>query len=132
MQRATISALVKLAVSLFILVALIAVWHLNSGGAISAVAAVLTVVVAGPTFLLVAIDTGRALSSTAHDPVVSTALRLPQIALGVIAFAGGIGGLALIFSQGVSAPPYVISCSIVSVGLLLYGRSLLRELWTRK
>lgn len=98
---------------------LIAVWIVDRGGALGAVAAVSTVILAGPIELLVAIDTSKALRAAGSR---SPLLGFPELILGGAACLGSVGGFWLLFFGNLKTLYFIHGCVISSLLLLLGAR----------
>jgi hypothetical protein len=127
MDRPRAVALVKLATSLAAVAALLAFWRSDFDDGFRAVALVAAVVIAGPVALIVAIDAGRVLRQSPLGPAARWVSWLPQVLLGGVACAAGVGGLALLVLGMVREPLFMFFGSLTSLGMIAYGSSLLRN-----
>lgn len=118
-------AVMKLAAVSITLIGLISVWIADRDGALGAVAAVSTVVLAGPIELLVAIDTAKALRLAGSR---STILGVPELILGAIACLASVCGFWLLFFGNLKNFYFVSGCFMSGV-LLLLGARWLRSGW---
>lgn len=118
-------AVLKLVAASVSLMGALAVWIVDRDGLFGAVAAVSSIVIAGPIVLLVAIDTGKALRLAGSR---SALLGLPELILGVLACLGAAGGVWLLFFGSLKSP-FFISCSFFIGALLLLGARWLRDCW---
>ena len=118
-------AALKLTVASIALIGLIVIWIADRGGALGSVAEVSTIVLAGPTELLLAIDTAKALRAAGSR---SALLGVPELILGALACLGSAGGFWLLFFGNLKALYFVQGC-VVSGALLLLGARWLHCGW---
>lgn len=118
-------AVLKLAAASIALIGLIVVWIADRGGGFGAVAAISTIVLAGPTELLVAIDTAKALRAAGSR---SALLGVPELIIGALACLGSAGGFWLLFSGNLKTLYFLQGC-VVSGVLLLLGARWLHSGW---
>jgi len=126
MDREYIVAVAKLSVSTAVAIALLLVSCFGGDAWFRPVAAISLVVVVAPVTLLVAIDTGRVLRRRRLSRAAAIATHLPQLFLGVIACVGAVGGLGLSLLGAFPTVMYRAGCALLSLGILMYGISLLR------
>ena len=127
MDRARAVAFSKLGMALAFLAFLLALWRLDPGPGFGAVALVAAVILGGPIALLVAIDTGRVVRRASLGPAARAFSWLPQVLLGSVACASGLG-LGLLMILGLLRPLWLnVPAGLMAIGLLGYGTSLLRE-----
>jgi len=118
-------SVLKLIAASVALIGLVAVWIIDRDGPLGAVAAVSTIVIAGPIVLIVAIDTAKALRLAGSR---SAFLGLPELIFGALACLGSVGGFELLFFGNLKSPLFV-SCSFISGTLLLLGARWLHNGW---
>ncbi|HTT42823.1 MAG TPA: hypothetical protein VMG33_07090 [Steroidobacteraceae bacterium] len=127
MNRALLVPLLKLGASALALILLLLLWRLHSTDGFGAVAAVTSIVVAGPVTLLAGIDFARALRRTSVSSTIKRISLGPQFLLGGLACLCGVLVTPLVLlgpQQGI--PLKAFGC-FVGVSLFLYGISLLRD-----
>jgi hypothetical protein len=127
MNRALFVPLVKLSVCALTLISLLLLWRFHSSDGLGAVAAVTSIIVAGPVTLLVAIDFGRALRRTPVSPSAKRISLAPQFLLGGLSCLSGVVIVPLVLLE---TPQNVLLKALGCVAgatLFLYGMSLLRE-----
>jgi hypothetical protein len=127
MNRETFVAVVKLSACAAVAIALLLVSWFGGDSWFRPVAIVSLFVVALPVTLLVAIDVGRVLRRRRLSQAATIATRLPQLFLGLLACVGSTGGFALLMLKPFSLWWQRIACILVSIGIFLYGVSLLRS-----
>ena len=125
-------ALIKLGCCVVVSLALLFVWHSASDSPFRGVALGALIVVAAPTTLLVAIDTGRALRK---DDYLGGATKvvswLPQLFLGSLACFAGSAGLAFAIGGSLGNWWWRAYGIVMSFFLFYYGQSQLRQLLKR-
>jgi hypothetical protein len=121
------TAIRKLSITVAVAVALLLIYRLWPQGPLSGLAIGGFALVAGPVFILVLIDTGRALRRRHLSRVGTVATWLPQLFLGSAACIAGMGGLGLIAFSQFASYAWHLWTGIVSLGVLMYGLYLLRE-----
>ena len=127
MDRETRSAVVKFSACAAVAIALLLVSCCGGDSWFRPVAIISLIVVAGPVTLLVSIDLGRVLRRRSRlGPAATIATRLPQLFLGSLACIASTGGFTLVMLDSFRQWWERILCGIVSLGMFLYGVSLLR------
>lgn len=106
-------------------IGLIAVWIADRGGDLVAITAISTIILAGPTELLVAIDTAKALRAAGSR---SALLGVPEWILGALACLGSVGGFWHLFFGNLKTLSFVQAC-VVSGVLLLLGAKWVHSGW---
>lgn len=126
MSRDAIIAVRKLTACVAVALILLLVSIFGGDAWYRPIAMVVLVIVAGPVVLLVATDTSRVLRREKLSRAAAAATRIPELVLGALATVGGSGGLALTVFTDFSTEWWRLWGLVVSVGLLVYGASLLR------
>jgi hypothetical protein len=127
MNQALLTPLLKLGSCALALSLLLLLWQLHSTDGLGAVAAVTSIVVAGPVTLLVAIDFARALRRTSVSPTTKRISLGPQFLLGCLACLCGVAVMPLVLLGPQQGTPLKAFGCFVGACLFLYGISLLRE-----
>jgi hypothetical protein len=124
MNRSSKSAVTKLIATVLIAIGLLLVYRLWPEGPFSGLAIGCFGLTAGPVFILVAIDTGRALRKEQLGRAARIATWLPQLMFGSIACIAALCGFGLAaFDRGAPLLRFIGEISI-SAGVLIYGVSL--------
>lgn len=125
MDHDALVALLRLAVSAAVAIALMLVWCLGSDSWFRPAALLSVVLVAAPVVLIAAINTGRVLRRRGFARTAPIATRVSQLSLGGFSCLVAVG----VVSKAIlgTAPAWLVAawCPAASVGILLYGVSLL-------
>jgi hypothetical protein len=118
------SAVMKLIATVLIAIGLLLIYRLWPDGPFSGLAIGCFGLTAGPIFILVAIDTGRALRKQQLSRAARIVTWLPQLILGSVACIAALCGFGLAaFDRSASLTRFIWEIC-VSVGVLIYGVSL--------
>jgi hypothetical protein len=124
MNRKGKSAIAKLIATVLIAIGLLSIYRLWPEGPLSGLAIGCFGLTAGPIFILVAIDTGRALRKEQLGRATRIATWLPQLILGSIACIAALCGFGLAAFDRRPSLVRIIWEIFVSIGALIFGVSL--------
>jgi hypothetical protein len=127
MDRLSSAAVRNLIITVVVAIALLLLYRFWPEGPFSGLAIAGFGLVAGPIFILVLIDTGRAFRRRHLSRTATVVTWLPQMFLASIACIAGMGGFGLsAFGQSMS-PLSRMWGAAISLLILSYGIHLLRE-----
>jgi hypothetical protein len=127
MKRNTRSAVTKLIATVVIAIGWLLIYRLWPDGPFSGLAIACFGLTAGPIFILVAVDAGRALRKEPLGRAARMATWLPQLTLGSLACVAALCGFGLAaFDRSASLTRFIWEI-VVSIGVLIYGVALFSQ-----